>query len=60
MFCCLWCSRGPGGMIVLSSVARAMGLGADAGALVFVVGLVDTESMANIFFTVVKTGGVKF
>jgi hypothetical protein len=37
-----------------------MGLGADAGALVFVVGLVDTESMANAFFTVVKTGGVKF
>jgi hypothetical protein len=48
------------GMMVLSSDARAMELGTNVGALVFVVGTVDMESMANVFFTVVKTGGVKF
>jgi hypothetical protein len=47
-------------MIVLLSVARTMGLGANAGVLVFVVEVLDTESMANMFFTVVKTGGVNF
>jgi hypothetical protein len=47
-------------MIIFLSVARAMGLGADVGVLVFVVGLVDTESMLNVFFTVAKTGVLRF
>ena len=46
--------------MVLSSFPRVMGLGANVGALVFVVGSVDTKSTENAFFTVVKTGGVKF
>ncbi len=46
--------------MVLTSVARAIGLGTNVGALVLLVGLVDMESMENTFFTVVKTGGVKF
>jgi hypothetical protein len=36
--------------MILLSVERAMGLGTDVGALVFVMGLLDTESMANAFF----------
>jgi hypothetical protein len=47
-------------MTVLLSVARAMGLGANIGTLVFMVWSVDVESMENMFFTLVKTGGVKF
>ncbi len=46
--------------MVLSSVDRAMGLGANVSTLVFVVGSLDMESMAKVLFTVVKTGGVKF
>jgi hypothetical protein len=60
LFCCLWCSHEPGGMMVLSSVDRAIGLGVNVGALVFVVGLLDMESIAYMFFTEVITGGVKF
>ncbi len=35
-----------------------MGLGTKAGAACFVVGLLETESMANTLFVVVKAGGV--
>jgi hypothetical protein len=49
-----------GGYDGFLSVDRAMGLGTNVGVLVFVVGLMDMESIANTFFTVIKTGGVKF
>jgi hypothetical protein len=54
IFCCLWCSLGSY-MIVLLSVRRDMGLGA-SGELLFGMGLLDMESMANTFFTMVTTG----
>ena len=45
-------------MMVLLSVLQEMGLGTKASAACFVVGLLETESMANALFVVVKTGGV--
>ena len=45
-------------MIVLSSGKIDLGLGTVMDALVFMVGSLDTESMANVFFTVAKTGGL--
>jgi hypothetical protein len=44
--------------MVLSSVSREKGLGTKTGAACFVVGLLETKSMANALFVVVKTGGV--
>jgi hypothetical protein len=35
-----------------------MGLGTKTGPACFVVGLLETEGMANALFVVVKTGGV--
>jgi hypothetical protein len=54
---CLWCSLGSC-MIVLLSFNRDIGLGTRNDALVFVLGSLDMESVANTLFTVVKTGGV--
>jgi hypothetical protein len=45
-------------MMVLSSILREMGLCTKTGAACFVVGSLETESMANALFVVVKTGGV--
>jgi hypothetical protein len=42
----------------LLSVLQEMGLGTETGAACFVVGPLETESMANKLFVVVKTGGV--
>ena len=44
--------------MVLSSVLCEMGLGVEAGAAFVEVGALETESMANAFLRVVKTGGV--
>ena len=44
-------------MMVLSSVSCETGLGVKAGAAHVVVGALETESMANAFLVVVKTGG---
>ena len=54
---CRRCSFGSN-MIVLSSVLCEMGLGVKAGAACVVVGVLETDSMANAFLVVVKTGGV--
>jgi len=45
-------------MMVLLSVLCEMGLGVKAGAARVEVGALETESMANAFLVVVKTGGV--
>jgi hypothetical protein len=45
-------------MMVLSSVLCDMGLGVKAGAARVEVGALETDSMANAFLVVVKTGGV--
>jgi hypothetical protein len=47
-------------MMVLLSVWCEMGLGIEAGAALVVVGPLETESMANAFLVVVKTGGGVF
>ena len=44
--------------MVLLSVSCEMGLGVKAGAACVEVGALETESMANAFLVVVKTGGV--
>ena len=44
-------------MMVLLSVLCEMGLGVKAGAACVEVGALETESMANAFLVVVKTGG---
>jgi hypothetical protein len=44
--------------MVLLSVSCEMGLGVKAGAACVGVGASETESMANAFLVVVKTGGV--
>ena len=45
-------------MMVMLSVLCGMGLGVKAGAACVEVGALETESMANAFLVVVKTGGV--
>ncbi len=47
-------------MMVLSTVLQEMGLGTKTGVACFVVGLLETESMANASFIVFRTGGVIF
>ena len=47
-------------MMVLLSVLCEMGLGVKAGAACAAVGTLETESMANALFVVVKTGGIIF
>ncbi len=44
-------------MMVLSSVSREMGVGAKTGAICFVVGSSEIESMVKALFIVVKSGG---
>jgi hypothetical protein len=46
--------------MVLLSVLQEMGLRAKTGVDWVMVGLLDTESMANALFVVVKTGGGYF
>jgi hypothetical protein len=45
-------------MMILSSFLRKLGLGVKTGAACVAVGVLDTESMANALFLVVKTGRV--
>jgi hypothetical protein len=45
-------------MIVLSSVSRDKELGTVKNVMVYVVGLLDMESMTNALCTVVRTRGV--
>ena len=54
---CWRCSFGSN-MMVLLSVLCEMGLGIEEGSARVVVGALDTESMVNGLFVVVKTGGV--
>ena len=56
---CWRCSVGSN-MMVLLSVLCEMGLGVKAGAACAAVGTLETESMANALFVVVKTGGIIF
>ena len=57
ILCCRRCSFGSY-MMVLLSVLCEMGLGVEVDAVCVVVGAFETESMANAFLVVVKTGGV--
>jgi hypothetical protein len=43
-------------MMILLSVLHEMGLGIKAGAACVAVGALDTESMVNALFVVIKTG----
>jgi hypothetical protein len=47
-------------MMVLLSILQEMGLGTKTGAACFVVGLLETESMASALFVVVETRGNHF